>query len=167
MKKYKIFGFLFLVLLLTVFTPTTNYKAFAENEKENEAKTTTTHKITTVKKIKKSKVKKTKKDKTTNTKKISTTKPTTTTKTPVTPTTTTTSSYSLATVATHNSATDCWTIIGGNVYNVTSWINQHPGGKQAIISLCGKDGTQAFDNQHGGQAKPATELKSFLIGKLQ
>ena len=151
MKKYKIFGFVFLVLLFSIFIPVMNYQAFAKTT------TSTTHKVATVKKVKKTK----------KTKKSKNTKTTTNTKTASPTTTTTTTSYTLSTVANHNSATSCWTTIGGNVYNLTSWINQHPGGRQAILSLCGKDGTQAFNNQHGGQARPATELKSFLIGTLQ
>ena len=44
-------------------------------------------------------------------------------------------------VAKHNNASDCWSIIDGNVYNLTSWISQHPGGQAAIKSLCGIDGS--------------------------
>jgi cytochrome b involved in lipid metabolism len=78
----------------------------------------------------------------------------------------TTDSYTMATVASHKSPSDCWTTINGSVYNVTSWIKQHPGGAQAIISLCGIDGSVAFNGQHGGQARPASELASFKIGTL-
>jgi cytochrome b involved in lipid metabolism len=75
-------------------------------------------------------------------------------------------SYTMAEVRTHSSAQNCWTTINGSVYNVTSWINQHPGGSAAIISLCGIDGTSAFSGQHGSQARPASELASFKIGVL-
>ena len=156
MKKYKILGYLFLVLVFTIFIPATNYQVFAKTTTK-----TTIHKATTLKNVKKSKVKKTKKVKTKKTKKT-----VSVTKTPIT-TNTTAPVYSLSVVATHNSANDCWTTINGNVYNVTSWINQHPGGRQAILSLCGTDGTQAFNNQHGGQSRPEAELVSFLIGTLQ
>lgn len=77
------------------------------------------------------------------------------------------SGYTLADVAQHNSASSCWTAINGNVYDVTNWINQHPGGPQRILNLCGTDGSSAFNNQHGGQARPESELATFLIGKLQ
>jgi cytochrome b involved in lipid metabolism len=75
-------------------------------------------------------------------------------------------SYTLAQVSAHKDATSCWTAINGGVYDVTSWIDQHPGGREAILSICGKDGTSAFTNQHGGQARPAAELASFKIGVL-
>jgi cytochrome b involved in lipid metabolism len=77
------------------------------------------------------------------------------------------SGYTLAEVATHNTPADCWTAISGNVYNVTSWISKHPGGSDAIIYLCGKDGTAAFTGQHGGQPRPADELMAFKIGSLR
>lgn len=85
---------------------------------------------------------------------------------PTTPTTTPSASYTLATVALHKSASDCWTTVDGSVYNVTSWIAQHPGGSGAIISMCGVDGSSAFSGQHGGQKRPTSELASFKIGIL-
>lgn len=74
--------------------------------------------------------------------------------------------FTMAQIATHNNSKDCYTTVNGSVYNVTSFINQHPGGSQAIISLCGKDGSSAFTNQHGGQSGPEQELQSFKIGTL-
>lgn len=70
----------------------------------------------------------------------------------------------MAEIATHNSAVSCWTAVNGKAYDVTSWIDQHPGGRDAILSLCGKDGSAAFNGQHGSQARPNEELKSFYIG---
>ena len=75
--------------------------------------------------------------------------------------------YSMTEVATHNNKSDCWTTINGGVYNVTSWISQHPGGEQAIIGLCGIDGSGAFNGQHGGQSRPESELATFKIGTLK
>lgn len=75
--------------------------------------------------------------------------------------------FSMADVAKHHDASDCWTAIDGSVYNVTSWVNQHPGGSDAIISLCGIDGSSAFNDQHGGQRRPANELAGFKIGTLK
>ena len=75
-------------------------------------------------------------------------------------------SYTLAQVATHNSAASCWAAISGSVYDLTTWINQHPGGPDVIKALCGTDATTAYNNQHGGQIEPADELKAFKIGTL-
>lgn len=72
----------------------------------------------------------------------------------------------MSSVTQHNSAGSCWSAINGNVYDLTSWISRHPGGAQAILSLCGTDGSAAFTTQHGGQRRPADELKGFLLGPL-
>ena len=76
------------------------------------------------------------------------------------------SGYTLADVATHNSATSCWSAINGNVYNLTSWVNSHPGGRAAILMICGKDGSPLFNSQHGGSSRVASILDRFSIGKL-
>lgn len=52
--------------------------------------------------------------------------------------------YSLSQVETHNNEQSCWTIVNNNVYDLTSWISEHPGGARAILSLCGVDGTKSF-----------------------
>lgn len=75
--------------------------------------------------------------------------------------------YTMADVAKHNSASDCWAAINGNAYNLTNWINQHPGGPGVIEALCGNDGTAAFNGQHGGQGRPASELQGFLLGPVK
>lgn len=74
--------------------------------------------------------------------------------------------YTMAVVATHDSSASCWAAINGSVYDVTTWIGQHPGGQDAILSLCGKDGTAAFTGQHGGQARQEKELVKYKIGVL-
>jgi cytochrome b involved in lipid metabolism len=92
-----------------------------------------------------------------------------TTNTPTTPTTSTTASvgtFTLAQVATHNTEADCYSAINGQVYDLTAWINKHPGGDRAILSICGKDGSAAFDGQHGGQKKPEQILAGFEVGTL-
>ena len=69
-------------------------------------------------------------------------------------------------VAKHNSASDCWSVVKGNVYNLTSYIQRHPGGQSALKNICGKDGSAAFSNQHNNQGKPNNVLQGFLIGAL-
>ena len=46
-------------------------------------------------------------------------------------------------VAQHNSELDCWTVIGGKIYNIAPFVSQHPGGKK-ILKAAGKDGTELF-----------------------
>ncbi len=72
-----------------------------------------------------------------------------------------------AEVAKHNTPSDCWAVINGNVYDLTSWIPRHPGGQSVIKALCGADGTAAFTGQHGNQGGPNQLLQGFLKGPLK
>ena len=60
-------------------------------------------------------------------------------------------------VARHNSEEDCWIIINENVYDVTSYLNSHPGGVGKIMQYAGKDATKAFQQQ--GHSPEAIEKK--------
>ena len=73
---------------------------------------------------------------------------------------------SRAEIAKHSKPTDCWSVINGQVYDLTKWINQHPGGPSVIEMICGKDGSVAFNGQHAGQRRPENELKNYSIGSL-
>ncbi len=74
--------------------------------------------------------------------------------------------YTRAQVAMHTDTASCWVAINGGVYDLTTWIAQHPGGEAAILSLCGTDGSAAFSAQHGGQSRPEAQLATFHIGTL-
>lgn len=63
-------------------------------------------------------------------------------------------------VAKHNSKTDCWVIIHGKAYDVTDFLNEHPGGAGIILKYAGKDATKAFDPIH-----PGDTLKKYLPEK--
>ncbi len=74
--------------------------------------------------------------------------------------------YTLADITSHNNATSCYSSIQGSVYDLTAWVNLHPGGKSEILSICGIDGTEAFMNQHRGGKKFMNILARFKIGNL-
>ena len=69
-------------------------------------------------------------------------------------------------IKTHNLKSDCWSIVNANVYNLTSYVQSHPGGASVIANICGKDGSKAFVNQHNTQGKPNNVLSSFLLGPV-
>jgi cytochrome b involved in lipid metabolism len=69
-------------------------------------------------------------------------------------------------IKTHNSKSDCWSIVNANVYNLTTYVQNHPGGASVIANICGKDGSKAFVNQHNTQGKPNNVLSSFLLGPV-
>ena len=83
-----------------------------------------------------------------------------------TPEVTTQSAYTMAKVKENNSAASCWSVISGNVYNLTQWINSHPGGPSAIRGLCGVDGSSSFNGKHGRQSNPNETLAGYLLGPL-
>ena len=78
----------------------------------------------------------------------------------------TSAGYTMNQVRANNSASSCWSLINGNVYNLTAWINSHPGGSSAIRGLCGVDGTSSFNARHSGQSNPTATLSRYLLGPL-
>ena len=69
-------------------------------------------------------------------------------------------------IKTHNLKSDCWSIVNGNVYNLTTYVQRHPGGASVIANICGKDGSKAFVNEHNTKSKPNNVLSSFLLGPV-
>ena len=74
--------------------------------------------------------------------------------------------YTMTQVKANKSASKCWSVINEKVYDLTAWINAHPGGSGAIVSLCGTDGTQGFLAMHRNQSKPESRLAGYLLGPL-
>ena len=74
--------------------------------------------------------------------------------------------FTLAEVATHSDRTSCYSAINGIVYDLTSWIDRHPGGAGAVLRICGKDGSSAFTQKHEGEPKPEQMLATFKLGLL-
>ncbi|KAF2660829.1 hypothetical protein K491DRAFT_687951 [Lophiostoma macrostomum CBS 122681] len=56
--------------------------------------------------------------------------------------------FDYAEVAKHNTAESCWVILYGNVYDVTKFIPEHPGGAKVILQLAGTDATEEYDPIH-------------------
>merc|ERR1712241_1537252 len=54
----------------------------------------------------------------------------------------------LAEVAKHNTKTDCWVVVNGEVLNVTNFLSEHPGGELAILTFAGKDASEEFNMIH-------------------
>lgn len=68
-------------------------------------------------------------------------------------------------IAKHNAEDDCWVSIDGNVYDVTDFLPDHPGGKRAITIYAGKDCTEQFMMMH--QADIIVKYgEDMRIGKL-
>ena len=64
----------------------------------------------------------------------------------------------------HNRAGDCWLIIKSKVYDVTPYVEEHPGGR-AILRHAGGDATKGFFGpQHPDRVFDLIE--DFLVGHL-
>lgn len=74
--------------------------------------------------------------------------------------------YTRTQVAQHATTSDCWTIIGRNVYDLTRYVPLHPGGSREIARICGRAGTSAFRGEHGGNSSIVGVLKTYRIGGL-
>lgn len=79
-----------------------------------------------------------------------------------------TTTYAMAEVAQHASQNDCWVVVNNTVYNMTSFISEHPGGARAITQTCGADGTSIYAGERAHTEPGAPEqMVTFAIGTVQ
>jgi cytochrome-b5 reductase len=65
----------------------------------------------------------------------------------------------------HNTKADAWIVVRKNVYNVTKFLGEHPGGPDILIENSGKDASQ--NHTEANHSQDAVEMmKDFLIGVL-
>lgn len=69
-------------------------------------------------------------------------------------------------VQNHNSRTDCWFVIDDSVYDVTSFMPNHPGGI-VIAQGCGKDASVLFHAVEHHQGRAMQMLDTYKVGSLQ
>jgi len=72
--------------------------------------------------------------------------------------------YTMEDVAKHKSRADCWIVIGRGVYDVTKFLNDHPGGDRVILGRAGLDATTIFESVHGDRHREA--LKELCVGTV-
>jgi cytochrome b involved in lipid metabolism len=58
-------------------------------------------------------------------------------------------SFTMEEVKQHNTRKSAWVAIDGRVYDVTSFVDKHPGGALPMLELIGLDGTDPFMGFHG------------------
>uniref|UniRef100_A0A8C9HCH7 Cytochrome b5 reductase 4 n=1 Tax=Piliocolobus tephrosceles TaxID=591936 RepID=A0A8C9HCH7_9PRIM len=65
----------------------------------------------------------------------------------------------------HNKKDDCWICIRGFVYNVSPYMEYHPGGEDELMRAAGSDGTELFDQVHRW-VNYESMLKECLVGRM-
>lgn len=71
----------------------------------------------------------------------------------------------MAEVASHSTLKDVWIVIRGNVYNITEWVEDHPGGALLLLAFAGRDATEVFDSI-GHSRVALREMERFHVGRL-
>ncbi|KAI9271794.1 cytochrome b5-like heme/steroid binding domain-containing protein [Phascolomyces articulosus] len=73
--------------------------------------------------------------------------------------------FSYEEVAKHNTRKDLWMIISGKVYDITAFVDEHPGGEEVLIDEGAKDATGPFDDV--GHSEDARELlEKYYVGDV-
>ncbi|KAL8106221.1 cytochrome b5-like [Apium graveolens] len=72
---------------------------------------------------------------------------------------------SFADVSVHNSPKDCWVIINAKAYDVTKFLDDHPGGDEVLLQVAGEDGSEEFESAgHGSAAR--LMLDEYYVGEI-
>ncbi|KAM4606330.1 cytochrome b5 [Polymixia lowei] len=73
--------------------------------------------------------------------------------------------YTLSEIEKHNTFKTTWILINYKVYDVTKFLEEHPGGEEVLREQGGGDATEGFEDV--GHSSDAREMAcSMLIGEL-
>ncbi|XP_068333636.1 cytochrome b5-like [Pyrus communis] len=73
--------------------------------------------------------------------------------------------YTMQEASQHNTKDNCWVVIDGKVYDVSTYLDDHPGGDDVLLAATGRDATEDFED--AGHSKTAREeMEAFCIGEL-
>ncbi|XOV87754.1 MAG: cytochrome b5 domain-containing protein [Pseudomonadota bacterium] len=77
--------------------------------------------------------------------------------------------YTAEEVAKHNNLQDCWMVIEGKVYDLSTYVPKHPTPPAVLVPWCGKEATLGMRTKgYGSDHSPYawSELAEYLIGEL-
>jgi flavocytochrome c len=74
--------------------------------------------------------------------------------------------FTLEEVAKHNKKDDLWIAVKGIVLDVTNWLDEHPGGPQALYSHMGRDASEEFEMLHDDEVIPKYAAE-IVIGRVK
>ncbi|OKL58946.1 hypothetical protein UA08_05698 [Talaromyces atroroseus] len=70
---------------------------------------------------------------------------------------------SVTEIGTHNTPSDCWLVVQGQVWDLTEFHHEHPGGSAIILKYAGRDATKAYSEVHS----PSVIRKHLQPDKLK
>ncbi|KAJ3373046.1 Cytochrome b5 [Allomyces arbusculus] len=74
--------------------------------------------------------------------------------------------FTTAEVAKHTQRGDVWTVIHGKVYDISKFLDDHPGGEEVLLETAGADSTEGFEDV--GHSEDARELlQKYYIGEVE
>lgn len=74
--------------------------------------------------------------------------------------------YTFEEVAAHNTRDDLWVVYEGKVYDITAYLDEHPGGEEVVLDCAGQDATGPFDDiGHSDDAREV--LEKLLVGEVE
>lgn len=73
--------------------------------------------------------------------------------------------YFFSEISKHDMDNDLWFVYNRKVYDITSFVDEHPGGADTLMSVAGKDGTAEFDSV-GHSAEAIELLEKFYVGEV-
>lgn len=73
--------------------------------------------------------------------------------------------WTLDEVKKHGSPDDAWMALHGRVYNITPYLNYHPGGVDTLLEVAGTDGTALFDKYHSWVNSKGI-MQACCVGRL-
>jgi cytochrome b involved in lipid metabolism len=73
--------------------------------------------------------------------------------------------FSAEEVRAHNTDKSCWLAVHGEVFDVTDFLEEHPGGYDIIVASSGRDATQDFDEIGHSQAA-RDMLRRYKVGSF-
>jgi alkylation response protein AidB-like acyl-CoA dehydrogenase/predicted heme/steroid binding protein len=72
--------------------------------------------------------------------------------------------YTLEEVEQHNKRDDLWCVIDGDVYDLTAFVQYHPGSAPPLLNIAGKDATKAFFGLHRSAILKEPRYRRYKIG---
>jgi len=73
--------------------------------------------------------------------------------------------YRMSEVKKHHNVKSTWVVIHNKVYDITKFLEEHPGGEEVLLEQAGQDSSESFEDV-GHSADAREMLQQYLVGEL-